>query len=81
MNDDGFFSAFMKNVEKVIKDHFPDGAIIDVKYVRRLMGIPSKNRSKTAFVARALDKLSNNGLIEYLDQKTTKRYKKRFISN
>ena len=81
MNDDGFFSAFVKDVEKVIKDHFADGAIIDVKYVRRLMGIPSKNRSKTAFVARALDKLSNNGLIEYFDQKTTKRYRKRLVSN
>jgi hypothetical protein len=80
MNDDGFFSTFVKDVEKVIKDHFSDGAIIDVKYMRRLMGIPSKNRSKTAFVARALDKLSNNGLIEYFDQKTTKRYKKRGIT-
>nr|MDO8084206.1 hypothetical protein [Candidatus Sigynarchaeum springense] len=81
MNDNGFFSAFVRDVEKVIKDHFPDGAIIDVKYVRRLMGIPSKNRSKTAFVARALDKLSNNGLLEYFDQKTTKRYKKRVHGN
>jgi hypothetical protein len=77
MIDDGFFTTLVKDVEKVINDHFSDGAIIDVKYVRRLMGIPSKNRSKTAFVARALDKLSIDGTIEYFDQKTTKRYKKR----
>ncbi|NMC07702.1 MAG: hypothetical protein GYA24_20985 [Candidatus Lokiarchaeota archaeon] len=77
MGDDGFFSIFVKDVEKVINDHFSEGAIIDVRYVRRLMGIPSKNRSKTAFVARALKKLSNDGLLSYFDQKTAKRYKKR----
>ncbi|MEX2682522.1 MAG: hypothetical protein Q6373_013060 [Candidatus Sigynarchaeota archaeon] len=81
MVDDGFFSAFVKYVEKVIKDHFPDGAIIEAKYVRRLMGIPSNNRSKTAFVARALENLSRNGLLEYFDHKTTKRYKKRVRSD
>nr|MDO8112501.1 hypothetical protein [Candidatus Sigynarchaeota archaeon] len=77
MVDDGFFTIFVKDVEKVINEHFNDGSIIEVKHVRRVMGIPSKNRSKTAFVARALDTLSENGFLEYLDQKTTKRYKKR----
>jgi hypothetical protein len=81
MVDDGFFSTFVRDVEKVIKDHLSDGAIIDVKYVRRLMGIPSKNRSKTAFVARALDKLSSDGVITYFDQKTTKRYKKQVLDD
>jgi hypothetical protein len=80
LSDNGFFSTFVKDVEKVINNHFTEGAIIDVKYIRRLMGIPSKNRSKTAFVARALDKLSTEGVIEHFDQKTTKRYKKRTLS-
>ncbi len=79
MTDDGFFTIFVKDVEKVINEHFNDSTIIEVKHVRRVMGIPSKNRSKTAFVARALNKLSEDGVLEYIDQKTTKRYKKRAI--
>lgn len=72
---DGFFKKFTKDVEKAIKENFSDGAILEVRHVKRVMGISPKNRSKTAFVSRALDKLSMNGLLEYLGRATTKRYK------
>ncbi|MFX0099841.1 MAG: hypothetical protein ACFFCS_09670 [Candidatus Hodarchaeota archaeon] len=72
---DGFFNKFMKDVEKAIKENFNDGAILEVRHVKRAMGISSKNRSKTAFISRALDKLSRNGLLKYLGRATTKRYK------
>jgi hypothetical protein len=72
---DGFFNKFMKDVEKAIKDHFNDGAILEVRHVKRAMGISSKNRSKTAFISRALDKLSMDGLLEFLGRTTTKKYK------
>ena len=76
MSDDGFFTGFVSDVEKIIKDHFSEGSIIDVKNVRHLMEIPAKNRSKTAFIAKALDNLSKRGVLTYIDQKPTKRYKK-----
>ena len=76
MSDEGFFSAFIHDVEKIINDHFSEGSIIDVKNVRHLMNIPAKNRSKTAFVAKALDNLSKRGLIRCYDLKPTKKYKK-----
>jgi len=72
---DGFFDNFIKDVEKAIKDNFNDGAILEVRHVKRVMGISSKNRSKTAFISRALDKLSMDGLLEFLGRSTTKKYK------
>ena len=81
MSDAGFFNEFIHDVEKIINDHFSEGSIIDVKNVRHLMNIPAKNRSKTAFVAKALDNLSKRGLLQCFDQKPTKRYKKLNCSN
>lgn len=76
MTNDSFFAGFVNDVEKVINEHFSEGSIIDVKNIRHLMEIPARNRSKTAFVAKALDNLSKRGVITYVDQKPTKRYKK-----
>ncbi|HME52092.1 MAG TPA: hypothetical protein VKM55_07730 [Candidatus Lokiarchaeia archaeon] len=77
MTDEGsYFTGFVNDVEKIINDHFSEGSIIDVKNIRHLMEIPAKNRSKTAFIAKALDNLSKRGVLTYIDQKPTKRYKK-----
>ncbi len=76
VSEDSFFTKFMQDVEHVIDDHFPEGTILEVRHVRRLMNIPSKNRSKTAFISRALDCLADRGSLECVDKKVTKRYKK-----
>ena len=81
MNDENFFTGFVNDVEKIINDHFSEGSIIDVKNVRHVMEIPAKNRSKTAFIAKALDNLSRRGVLTYIDQKPIKRYKKARRSN
>ena len=73
---EGFFPLFVEDVEKVIDEHFTQGSTIDVKHIRKIMGISSKNRSKTAFLSRALENLSKKGRLKYIGRKTTKRYKK-----
>ena len=73
---EGFFELFLEKVVKAINDNVQDETIIEVKHVRRIMDISSKNRSKTAFVSRALQKLSDDGHLEYMGKGTARKYKK-----
>lgn len=78
--DDGFFSKFVADVEHVIASKVPEGSVIDTRTVKRHLDIPARDRSKTAFVTRALDALACKGVICMFDHGTTKRYKKRSCS-
>jgi hypothetical protein len=83
MSDEGFFTGLVNDVERLIKEHFSESSIIDVRNVRHLMEIPSRNRSKTAFLAKALDNLSKRGILtkELVGSSKIKRYKKVTRSN
>ncbi|MHA1791358.1 MAG: hypothetical protein ACTSVI_01855 [Promethearchaeota archaeon] len=73
----GFFNKLVKDVEDVINERVNTGSIIDVRSIRRMMGIESTNHSKTVFISKALDKLTEDGILEIFERKTVKRYKKR----
>ncbi|MHA1371278.1 MAG: hypothetical protein ACTSWN_10610 [Promethearchaeota archaeon] len=77
MKINGYFNSFLKEIAKTINDKFPEDAIIEVKNIRRVLGIPSGNRSKTAFISRALRKLCEYGCIDYDGKSGTHKYKKR----
>lgn len=76
---DCFFDEFVAKVARVVEE-LPDDAFIEVKKVRRAMGVPSKNKSKTAFISRALMQLCDDGCLEYqgkIGGAGTRKYKKR----
>ena len=73
---EGFFNLFLEKVVDAINENIQDESIIEVKHVRKIMDISPKNRSKTAFISRALQKLSDDGHLEYLGKGSAKKYKK-----
>ncbi|MBD3187412.1 hypothetical protein GF325_11325 [Candidatus Bathyarchaeota archaeon] len=73
---DGFFKSITLEIARVINKHFSDGAIIEVKHIRKVMGISSRNRSKIIFISRALQTLSDKGSLEYVGRNSPKKYKK-----
>lgn len=72
----GFFPSFVAEVSDVIDTKFGDEAMIDVKAIRKAMGIGSKDRSKVMFVAKALQHLRVAGALEPVPSTGAKRYRK-----
>lgn len=73
----GFFSGFLVEVSRCINEKFTTDALIDVKVLRKAMDIPSSDRSKVIFLAKALQRLADAGYLEFVGRNSPKRYRKR----
>jgi len=71
-----FFGEFVEKVILIINTKIGMNAIFEVKHLRKILNISSKDRSKTIFLANALDLLSRKGLILFISKNSPKRYKK-----
>lgn len=76
-NDDGFFDGVVRNVTESLEKNVSNGSIFDVRVVRRFLNIKAKNRSMVAFIARALARLEEQGVIEAVGDHTPKKYKRK----
>ncbi len=72
---EGFFETFLLQIARVIGEKFSTGAILECKHLRKILEIPSSNRSKIIFLSRALQKLSDFGYLEYIGRNSPKKFK------
>jgi hypothetical protein len=73
---EGFFETFLVDTARCINENVNAGTIIEVKHLRRFMDVGSKNRSKIIFLARALQKLSDLGYLEFVGKNSPKKFRK-----
>ncbi|MFX0100178.1 MAG: hypothetical protein ACFFCS_11405 [Candidatus Hodarchaeota archaeon] len=73
---EGFFKTFLISLADDINNKFKEGDLICVRKVRRVLDIPSTDRSKIIFIARALQKLKKFGYLVYVGRHSPKKYKK-----
>nr|MDO8114709.1 hypothetical protein [Candidatus Sigynarchaeota archaeon] len=72
---EGFFETFLLQIARTINEKFNAGAILEVKHLRKVLEIPSSNRSKVIFLSRALQKLNDLGFLEYIGRNSPKKFK------
>jgi len=72
----GFFESFLLDVVNAINANFTASSFLEVKHLRKVMNIPSSNRSKVIFLSRALQMLNDLGYIEYVGRNSPKKYRK-----
>jgi hypothetical protein len=59
----GFFAAVLHKVAGVINERYKDGQMVDVKTIRKVLGIPPSDRSAIIFLSRALKALEHDGFL------------------
>ncbi|MBN2154117.1 MAG: hypothetical protein JW839_21860 [Candidatus Lokiarchaeota archaeon] len=60
---------------RAINEKFNAGAVLEVKHLRKVMDIPSSERSKVIFLSRGLQKLHELGFLGYIGRNSPKKYK------
>jgi len=59
-----FMEGFVKTVNDMIGVHFRPGDLVSVKRIRKILGIPASDHSKTQFLRRALSMLEKRGILD-----------------
>lgn len=72
----GFTLDLFNKVKDIIKNNFKSGSIIEVKHLRKIMQISSKNRSSIIFLSRVLKELEIHGILLNYRETEVKRIKK-----
>jgi hypothetical protein len=67
-------------VERAAVGRVAPGTIITVKHVKKALGIPSGDKSATAFVSRALQELERRGVLDEAPRNGVRKYKTRGVS-
>ncbi|MEX2756971.1 MAG: hypothetical protein Q6365_016435 [Candidatus Sigynarchaeota archaeon] len=66
----GFFDTFLARVEGTIYARYKPGMVFTVAGLRRGLGIPGSDRSSISFLAKAMTRLVDRGLIKRLRSRT-----------